>query len=157
MRRALARAPLNELRVAVPILIFAIALAAGVGLVARWLPDLGEGRVSMIAFFVTCGLAGVALALIAVHGYEIVRQVNNAAGGGLGNANPDIVASGIVDTLRDAGSILGLSPASLRLTGDLPVARSPGTPENRCSMGVKSVSPARPSGPRGSRRFFAWN
>jgi hypothetical protein len=96
---------------AVPILIFLIALAAGVLLAARWLQEVGDGRIADIAQWVTCALVGVAVALVAIHVYEIVRQLNNANIGGVGNAKPDIVASGIADTLRDVGPILGLSAA----------------------------------------------
>ena len=96
---------------AVPILICLVALAAGALLAARWLPDLGDTRTTLIAFWVTCGLAGIALALIAVHVYEIVRQLNTANIGSLGNAKPDIAATGITDTLRDIGPILGLAAA----------------------------------------------
>ena len=94
---------------AVPILIFVIALAAGVLLAARWLPGLGTSRIGTGAFWVTCGLAAIALSLAAVHVYEIVRLLNSTIVGGLGNAKPDIVATGIIETLRDVGPILGLA------------------------------------------------
>jgi uncharacterized membrane protein YhaH (DUF805 family) len=110
--------------VAVPILVFVISLAAGAALTARWLPDLGNGRIPETAFWVTCGLAAVAFALVAVHVYEIVRLLNSASVGGIGNATPDIVASGITDTLRDAGPILGLAAVVYLLAQGLPTTHA---------------------------------
>jgi hypothetical protein len=52
---------------------------------------------------VTCGLAGVALALVALQVYEIAPQLDSANIGGVGNAKPDIVATRIIDTLREIG------------------------------------------------------
>lgn len=94
---------------AVPILILLVAFGAGVAIAARWLPDLRRNRTEAIAFVATCGLAGIALALVAVHVYEIVRQLDSASAGGIGNAKSDIVATGITDTLRDTGPILGIA------------------------------------------------
>ncbi len=96
---------------AVPTLIFVVALVVGAVLTARWLPDLAEGRVAGVALLVTCGLAGMVLALVAVHVYEIGRQVTSAGSLGVTNAKPDIVANGIMAMLRDIGPILGLSAA----------------------------------------------
>jgi hypothetical protein len=116
---------------AVPILIFLIAIVAGAAVAARWLPMLERDRVGTLAFWVTCGLAGVALALGAVHVYEVVRELNNLSGGDLGNAKPDVVATGLIDTLRDIGPVLGLgaavyllAPASTELEQAAPVADS---------------------------------
>jgi hypothetical protein len=95
---------------AVPILIFLIALTAGVLLAARWLPDLDDGPpTSPIVIWATAVLVGIALALLAVHAYETIRQLGSANAGAIGNADPDIVATGIIDTLRDSGTILALS------------------------------------------------
>jgi hypothetical membrane protein len=94
---------------AIPILIFLVALLAGVLLAARWLPDLGSAAICSLAFWATCGLGGLAIALVAVHLYELVRQLSAANAEAIGNARADIVATAIVDMLRDAGPILGLS------------------------------------------------
>ncbi|HXD64449.1 MAG TPA: hypothetical protein VNV17_07530 [Solirubrobacteraceae bacterium] len=96
---------------AVPILICLVAFVLGTVLTARWLPDLAEGRVAGIALVVTCGLAGMVLALVAVHVYEIRRQVTGAGSLGVTTAKPDIVANGIMTLLRDIGPILGLAAA----------------------------------------------
>jgi hypothetical protein len=96
---------------AAPILIFVVALVVGAVLTARWLPDLAEGKVAGVALLVTCGLAGMVLALAAVHVYEIGRQVTSAGSLGVANAKPDVVANGIMAMLRDIGPILGLSAA----------------------------------------------
>ena len=96
---------------AVPILIFLIAFAAGGIATAGLLPDLADGRVAGIALLVVAGLAGVTLALVAVHVYEIVRQLNNAAALGITDSKPDVVANGLMAMLRDIGPIVGLAAA----------------------------------------------
>lgn len=88
----------------VPIIIFVLAFVIG-------LPDLAEGRVAGLSFLVVCGLVGMALALVAVHIYEIAHQLNNAARLGLSSEKPDVVANGIMAMLRDVGPVLGLAAA----------------------------------------------
>jgi hypothetical protein len=95
--------------VAVPILIFVAAIGVGVVVPERGLQPLSKSPTATIAFWATCGLAGIALALAATHVYEILRQLNNANVGGIGNDRADIVAFGIADTLRDVGTVLGLA------------------------------------------------
>ena len=95
----------------VPILIFLIAFAAGGVAAAGLLPDLAEGRVAGIALLVVAGLAGITLALIAVHVYEIVRQLNHAGTLGVAGSKPDVVANGLMAMLRDIGPIVGLAAA----------------------------------------------
>jgi hypothetical protein len=97
--------------VGVPIFIFVLAFAVGSVLPARLLPALAEGHIAGIALLVTCGLFGMVVALVAVHVYEIVRQLDQARSLGLSNAKPDTIANGILTTLRDAGPILGLAAA----------------------------------------------
>lgn len=98
-------------RVGVPILIFVVGFVGGAMVPARWLPDLGEGRVAGIAFLVVCGLVGMVFALVALHVYEIVRQLDTAGSLGAGNAKPDVIANGLLAMLRDIGPILGLAGA----------------------------------------------
>jgi hypothetical protein len=95
----------------VPILIFLITFAAGGIAAAGLLPELAEGRVAGVALLVVAGLAGMTLALIAVHVYEIVRQLNNAGTLGITGSKPDVVANGLMAMLRDIGPILGLAAA----------------------------------------------
>lgn len=96
---------------AIPILIFVVGFGAGSALPARWLPDLGEGRVAGVAFLVVCGLVGMVFALVALHVYEIVRQLDSASSLGVANAKPDVIANGLLAMLRDIGPILGLAAA----------------------------------------------
>ncbi len=96
---------------AVPILIFVVGFVAGSALPARWLPELDEGRVAGVAFLVVCGLVGMVFALVALHVYEIVRQLDTASSLGVGNAKPDVIANGLLAMLRDVGPILGLAAA----------------------------------------------
>jgi hypothetical protein len=96
---------------AVPVLIFLAALVAGVLITARWLPPTGASDTSAIALRATCVLVGIAAALVGVHLYELVRELNAPNVAALGNAKPEIVATGIIDILRDVGPILGLAAA----------------------------------------------
>ena len=74
-------------------------------------PTLGEGRVAGVAFLVVCGLVGMVFALVALHVYEIVRQLDSASSLGVGDAEPDVIANGLLATLRDIGPILGIAAA----------------------------------------------
>ena len=98
-------------RMGVPILIFLLAFAVGAAATPAVLPDLADGRVAGIALFVVAGLAGMTLALVAVHVYEIIRQLDNAGSLGIASARPDVVANGLMAMLRDIGPILGLAAA----------------------------------------------
>jgi hypothetical protein len=98
-----------------PILIFVVAFAIGSVLPARWLPDLASGNVSGLALIVVCGLLGMVLSLVAVHAYELVRQLNQAQALGLSGQKPDTAANAILTTLRDVGPILGLAAATYLL------------------------------------------
>ncbi len=95
----------------VPILIFLLAFAAGAVVTAAVLPELADGRVASIALFVVAGLAGMTFVLVAVHVYEIVRQLDKAGSLGITSARPDVVANGLLAMLRDIGPILGLAAA----------------------------------------------
>jgi hypothetical protein len=95
----------------VPILIFLVAFASGSVAAAGLLPELAVGRVAGFALLAVVGLAGMTLALIAVHVYEIVRQLNNAGTLGITGSKPDVVANGLMAMLRDIGPILGLAAA----------------------------------------------
>ncbi|HTP22829.1 MAG TPA: hypothetical protein VMJ65_24700 [Solirubrobacteraceae bacterium] len=95
----------------VPILIFLIAFGAGGVAAAGLLPDHADGRVAGIALLVIAGLAGMTLALIAVHVYEIARQLDNAGTLGISGSKPDVVANGLMAMLRDIGPIVGLAAA----------------------------------------------
>jgi hypothetical protein len=112
----------------VPILIFVVGFGAGAALPARWLPDLGEGRTAGVAFLVVCGLVGMVFALVALHVYEIVRQLDSASSLGVGNAKPDVIANGLLAMLRDIGPILGLAAAVYLLAPEPEQDESPGGP-----------------------------
>ena len=94
-----------------PILIFLAGFLIGAIAPARWLPDVGDGRVAGLAFLLICGLLGIVVALVAVHVYEIVRQLDNAAALGLADEKPDVVANGITSTLSQIGPVIGLAAA----------------------------------------------
>jgi hypothetical protein len=112
----------------VPILIFVVGFGVGSALPARWLPDLGEGQVAGVAFLVVCGLVGMVFALVALHVYEIVRQLDSAGALGVGNAKPDVIANGLLAMLRDIGPIFGLAAAVYLLAPTREQDESPGGP-----------------------------
>jgi hypothetical protein len=91
--------------VAVPILIFVACFVVGVGVAARWLPNLAAGSVGGLAFFAVCGLIGAGLALIGVNVYEIVESVNKVGA----DNNGDFVALGLRAVLFESGSLFGLA------------------------------------------------
>jgi hypothetical protein len=97
--------------VSTPILIFLGGFLVGAIAPARWLPDVGDGRVAGVAFLLICGLLGIVVALVAVHVYEVVRQLNNATVLGLAGEKPDVVANGITTTLSQIGPVLGIAAA----------------------------------------------
>ena len=125
---------------AVPIVIFVVGFVVGSALPARWLPDLGEGRVAGVAFLVVCGLVGMVFALVALHVYEIVRQLDTANSLGVGNAKPDVIANGLLEMLRDIGPILGLAAAVYLLAPAPDQDESPGGPAE-AAPGYSSEEP----------------
>jgi hypothetical protein len=91
----------------VPVLIFVVALSAGVMATARWLPDLAAGPVGGLAFFVVCGLIGAALGLLGLHIYSIVEELEHFPEG-----SPDqglIVAAGIRTMISEVGGLVAFA------------------------------------------------
>jgi hypothetical protein len=127
--------------VGVPILIFVVGFGVGSALPARWLPDLGEGRVAGVAFLVVCGLVGMVFALVALHVYELVRQLDTAGSLGVGNAKPDVIANGLLAMLRDIGPILGLAGAVYLLAPEPDHDELPGAPPE-AAPGYSSEQPS---------------
>ncbi len=61
---------------------------------------------------VVCGLAGIALALIGVEIYVMVREIDRATiTSGLGSEKADVLATGLISILRDVGPLVGLAAA----------------------------------------------
>jgi hypothetical protein len=103
----------------VPILIFVACLAAGAFACARLLPGLAEGPVGGLAFFVVCGLASGALAVVALRIYLIVEEVSQSDTPG--HITHEVVADGLSQMLWEAGLLLGLAGAVFLLApGDEP-------------------------------------
>lgn len=94
----------------VPLGIFVISFAVGAYACGSTLPSLGASRVGQISFMVVCVLLGVVVALVALHVYEIVRELDNADVASV-LKKPDTVAEGLETMMRDAGPILGLAAA----------------------------------------------
>jgi len=62
----------------VPILIVVACLAVGTLAAARWLPELAPGQVGGLAFFVVTGLLAAALALVGLHTYTLINQLDRS-------------------------------------------------------------------------------
>jgi len=98
--------------VGVPALIVIVVFGASAVASARWLPRLAAGPVGHLAFAVVCGLIAATMALIGAEIYLTMRAIGNATAiGGLGAHKADLFASGVVDTLRGAGPLVGLAAA----------------------------------------------
>jgi hypothetical protein len=93
----------------VPIVIFLGCFAGGVLAVARQLPDLAPGPVGGMAFFAVAGLVGAALGIVGLHAYEIAQQLDNQVIVRLEGAKSEILATGLLEILRDAGTLFGLA------------------------------------------------
>jgi hypothetical protein len=87
----------------VVLVVIAVAcFVAGVMAAARWLPDLEEGPVGTMAFFVICGLCG---AVVGLFGLNIDAMIKQAESLGRGGFEQVAVASGLLNILRDCGSV----------------------------------------------------
>jgi hypothetical protein len=104
--------------VAVPIVIFAVCLLAGVFASSRWLPDLAQGVAGGSAYFAVCGLLGAALGVIGLRLYLIVEDLEHV--GGL--FRRQTVAIGLDSMLWESGLLLGLAMAVYLLAPAAPVA-----------------------------------
>lgn len=109
----------------IPVVIFVVCLGAGAVAGARWLPDLAAGPVGGLAFFVICGLAGSALALVGLHVYSIAEELHTGGLAGLGNAKAEILASGLQGMLWEAGLLFGLAAVVFLLAPRVAVVEDP--------------------------------
>jgi hypothetical protein len=74
---------------------------------SRWLPDLAAGQVGGLAFFVVCGLIGVAFGLFGEHIYLITEEVKHLPSAGLSQA--EAIAGGIRNVCFEVGSLVGFA------------------------------------------------
>jgi hypothetical protein len=75
---------------------------------SRWVPDLAAGQVGGLAFFVVCGLIGVAFGLLSVHIYLITEEVKHLpSAGSLSQA--EAIAGGIRNVCFEVGSLVGFA------------------------------------------------
>jgi hypothetical protein len=86
-----------------PVVVFVPCFIVGVWAAARWLPDLADGPVGSLAFFVTCGLVGAALAAVGLQVYTTVRYADTKFDGGV------LVAGGLAEIMRDGGTLFALA------------------------------------------------
>jgi hypothetical protein len=93
----------------IPVLIFLGAMSVGVLASARWLPDLAEGQVAGLAFFLVCGLFGAALGLVGVHVYSVVESLDQLSGLPNNFSKGSIVAGELRSAVFEAGSLTALA------------------------------------------------
>ena len=92
----------------VPALIFLVCFGGGVFGATRWLPDLAEGPVGGMAYFVVCGLLGAALAMLGLQIYLTIEALQHG-GFGLHDDKGILLGDGLVSILFESGSLLGLA------------------------------------------------
>ncbi len=108
----------------VPVGIFVISFAVGAYACGSTIPSLGVSRVGQISSTVVCVLLGVVAALVALHVYEIVRELNSAVVTTGVLKKPDAIGEGLETLLRDAGPVLGLA-ATVYLLAPTPEDEEP--------------------------------
>jgi hypothetical protein len=86
------------------ILIFVVCFGVGVFAAANRLPTLAEGPIAGVAFFITCGLLGGALALAGLHIYLTVEEINQTL-----QSKDSIIAAEMSSILFETGSLVGLA------------------------------------------------
>jgi hypothetical protein len=90
----------------VVVIVVAVAcFSVGILAVTRWLPELAEGPVGTMAYFVVCGLSAAAVGLVGISIEQIVRGVETSSG----RFKEFVVAGGLTSILRDAGTVAGLA------------------------------------------------
>jgi hypothetical protein len=112
----------------VPALIFVACFGGGVFAATSWLPDLAEGPVGGMAYFVACGLIGASLGLLGLHVYLTVEQLERGAFGTFGHVDGTLLADGLTTILFDCGSVLGFAAIVYLLAprrGDAPASAAP--------------------------------
>lgn len=92
---------------AVAILIFLVCLIGGTVASARWLPDLPQGTVTGLAFFVVCGLLGAALSTVGLHIYSTAHELEHIGEPFMNSGQ--IFAGEIRSMLFEAGALVGLA------------------------------------------------
>jgi hypothetical protein len=107
------------------VLIAVACFTAGAIAAARWLPDLAEGPVGTMAFFVICGLCG---AVVGLFGLNIDATIKRAESIGQ-EGEQAAVALGLLDILRDCAPIAAfaliaflLAPRPSEQADPIPVA-----------------------------------
>ena len=107
---------INSAMPALPIVIFLACFAAGGVAAARWLLSLPPGRTGGLVFLVVTGMRAAALALVGLHVYSIVHELNHS---GDHNEEAEIIAGGLRNLLWQAGTIFGLACAIFLLAPPL--------------------------------------
>lgn len=89
-----------------PVLVFLVCFGAGIGVCARWLPELDVGRVGGLAFFAACGLLAASLSLVGVHAYSLIAELRRPLSESVDKK--ELISAALENTLRDAGTVFGL-------------------------------------------------
>jgi len=90
--------------VAVPAVIFVGCLVVGVLAATRWVPELPAGTIGGIVFFVVCGMAGAAVAVVGVNVFLMVESGRFIPGG-----SPTVIAGYLSEMSWEVGLLLGVA------------------------------------------------
>jgi hypothetical protein len=100
--------PSKPVAMVVLIVVAVVCFIAGVGASSRWLPELADGPVGGIAYFIVCGLAGAALSALGLNIDATVRSLEGT-GSNLDGIETTILADSLISIMRDCGTIAGLA------------------------------------------------
>ncbi len=93
----------------IPVLVFLGAMSVGVLASFRWLPDLADGRVAGLAFFLVCGMLGAALGLAGLEIYGLVEELSRSGVDSFSGDKGEIVAGALRVIVFESGSLVGLA------------------------------------------------
>lgn len=87
------------------LLVFFVCFVGGVLASSRWLPELADGPVGGMAFLAVCGLLGATLGVVGLDALSTVRGLESSSRG----FGSDLLTQGLMEILRDGGTLLGLA------------------------------------------------
>jgi hypothetical protein len=105
-------------------LVFVLCLCGGAIGGSRWLPDLDVGPVGGLAFFVVCGLLGLALAVFGEHIYLLVTGLERS-GPQVLVTHSELTSEVLRDIAFEDGMVLGLAFAVYLLAPGIATAYEP--------------------------------
>lgn len=84
-------------------MIFGVCIVGAVFVASAALPTPASGRVAALAFTTTLALLSLAVGVMGLNVYELVRTLQRVSANDAGGVNRDVLATGIVGIVRDSG------------------------------------------------------